>query len=44
MRSGYGTREEAAAEEFGTRLVRVGTTKREPGDADELGRLTDTLQ
>lgn len=44
LRSGYGTREEAAAEEFGTRLVRVWTTKRERNDADELGRLTDTLQ
>jgi hypothetical protein len=44
LRSGYGTHDEEAAERFGTRLVRVGTTKRKRSDADELGRLTDTLQ
>lgn len=43
-RTGYETVQEAQAEEFGTRLVRMGTTKRQPGGPDELGRLTDALR
>lgn len=43
-RTGYGEQEEAIAEEFGTSLIRRGTTKRRPGGPDELGRLTDALR
>lgn len=43
-RAGYGEREEAIAEEFGTSLIRRGITKRGPGAPDELGRLTDALR
>lgn len=43
-RTGYETAQEAQAEEFGTRLIRMGTTKRRPGGPDELGRLTDALR
>lgn len=43
-RTGYQVEEEATAEEFGTRLVRLGTSKRRPGGPDELGRLTDALR
>lgn len=42
-RNGYGERDEAVAEEFGTSLIRRGVTKRRPGGPDELGRLTDSL-
>jgi hypothetical protein len=43
-RTGYGEQEEAIAEEFGTSLIRRGTSKRRPGGPDELGRLTDALR
>lgn len=42
-RTGYGDHEEAAAEEFGTRLRLLGKRKRRLGASDELGRLTDIL-
>ncbi len=43
-RTSYDLEEEAVAEEFGTRLVRLGASKRQAGGRDELGRLTDALQ
>jgi len=44
-RTVYGDRLEAAAEEFGTRLLQVGRRRRRgKHDADPLGRLTDSLR
>lgn len=43
-RAGYQEYEEAVAEEFGTRLIRYGVSRRRPGPRNELGRLTDALQ
>ena len=43
-RTGYATAEEATAEEFGTSLIRLGTTRRRPGGSDEQGRLADVLR
>lgn len=42
-RTGYDTDEEAAAEDFGTRLIERGTNKRPSSGSNELGRLTDIL-
>jgi hypothetical protein len=43
-RSGYKAADEAAAEEFGTRLIQRGATKRPRGNGgSELDRLTDAL-
>ncbi len=42
-RDGYEEFHEATAEEFGTKLSRLGRTKRRPSGANELGRLTDSL-
>jgi len=43
-RGGYQVDEEAAAEEFGTRLVRLGRSKQRPSESGELGRLTEALR
>lgn len=43
-RTGYQAEQEAQAEEFGTRLVRLGASKPRPGGPDELGRLTEALR
>jgi hypothetical protein len=43
-RTVYADRVEAAAEEFGTRLLQAGRRRRAPQDADPLGRLTDSLR
>jgi hypothetical protein len=43
-RTGYQAEQEAQAEEFGTRLVRLGVSKPRPGGPDELGRLTEALR
>jgi hypothetical protein len=43
-RTGYAEEEEAIAEEFATRLVRIGLSKRRSPGSDELGRLADSLR
>jgi hypothetical protein len=43
-RSGYDTHEEAAAEEFGTMLVRRGISRHRTPDDTELGRLSRALE
>ena len=43
-RTGYAEAEEAAAELFGTSLIRAAHTKRGPADGGELGRLTEALR
>ncbi len=43
-RTGYEADQEAQAEEFGTRLVRLGLTQPRPCGPDELGRLTQALR
>lgn len=43
-RTVYEDATEAAAEEFGTRLVQEGRRRRAGGDGDALGRLTDSLR
>lgn len=43
-RTGYDDAVEAAAEEFGTRLIQQGRRRRANGDAGALGRLTDSLR
>jgi hypothetical protein len=43
-RTAYDDDAEAAAEEFGTRLVQTGRRRRGAADIDPLGRLTETLR
>ena len=43
-RTGYAEAEEAAAELFGTSLLRAAHTKRGPAEGGELGRLTEALR
>lgn len=43
-RTGYAEAEEAAAELFGTSLIRAAHTKRGPVEGGELGRLTEALR
>jgi hypothetical protein len=43
-RTGYAEREEAAAELFGTSLIRFATSKPMPAGGGELGRLTEALR
>jgi hypothetical protein len=43
-RTGYAEADEAAAELFGTSLIRAAHTKRGPAERGELGRLTEALQ
>jgi hypothetical protein len=43
-RTGYAEADEAAAELFGTSLIRAAHTKRRPADGGELGRLTEALR
>lgn len=43
-RAGYGAKEEALAEQFGTNLSRRGIINDTDGVGDELGRLTDSLR
>ena len=43
-RTGYAEADEAAAELFGTSLIRAAHTKRGPADGGELGRLTEALR
>jgi hypothetical protein len=43
-RTGYATEEEAVAEEFGTSLIRLGTSRHTSGGRDERGRLMDVLR
>ena len=43
-RTGYGTALEAAAEEFGTRLLQAGHRRRGAPGVDALGRLTGSLR
>jgi hypothetical protein len=43
-RTAYGTANEAAAEEFGTRLLQTGHRRRGSPGADALGRLTGSLR